>query len=100
MQPPSLESIRQAVNSGEFERAQLLWNQCAASMAEELSGGRLTAARLAEVRELVEWSRVVVLCDRAHIQNQLNNLQGGLHVAEEYELSAAASAPRIVAASF
>jgi hypothetical protein len=91
-----LEPIRQAVNSGEFGRAQLLWKECAAGLAEELSNGRLTEARLSEVRELVEWSRTVVLCARAHLQDQLNSL----HVAGEYELPFPRRAHRIVEASF
>ncbi|MCX6627570.1 MAG: hypothetical protein NTW28_08075 [Candidatus Solibacter sp.] len=91
-----LEPIRQAVNSGEFDRAQFLWNQCAAGLAEELRTGSLSAARLSEVRELVEWSRLVVLCERAHMQDQLNSL----HVAGEYELDVPPSAHCLVEASF
>ena len=91
-----LEPIRQAVNSGEFDRAQLLWNQCAAGLAEELRTGCLSAARLSEVRELVEWSRIVVLCARAHLLDQLNSL----HVAGEYELPVPQPPHCIVEASF
>ena len=100
MQPPSLESIRHAVNSGEFDRAQLLWNECAAGLAEELSNRCLSAARLAEVRELVEWSRTVVLCERAHLRNKLNRLQSELRVTGEYGMPASPRTPRIVAATF
>jgi hypothetical protein len=98
-----LESIRQAVSSGEFGRAQLLWRECSAALAEELTNGHLTKARLAEVREmlaeareLMEWSRLVVLCARAHLQDRLNTL----HVAREYEIPALARTHRIVEASF
>ena len=96
MQQLPLEPIRQAVNSGEFDRAQLLWNQCAAGLAEELSNGSLSAARLFEVRELVEWSRIVVLCERAHLRDQLNSL----HVAGEYEHPVPPPTHCIVEASF
>jgi hypothetical protein len=98
MQQLSLESIRHAVNSGEFERAQLLWNQCVAGLAEELSNRRLSAERLAEVRELVEWSRTVVLCERAQLQSKLNRMQSELRVAGEYGLPASPRTHRIVAA--
>ena len=91
-----LEPIRQAVSAGEFGRAQLLWKECAAALAEELSSGSLPEARLKEVRELVEWSRIVALCERAHLQDQLNSL----HVAGEYELSVPPPAHCIVEASF
>jgi hypothetical protein len=103
MQPLPLESIRQAVSSGEFGRAQLLWRECSAALAEELTNDHLTKARLAEVREmlaeareLMEWSRLVVLCARAHLQDRLNTL----HVAREYEIPALARTHRIVEASF
>jgi hypothetical protein len=103
MQPLPLESIRQAVNSGEFGRAQLLWRECSAALAEELTNGHLTKARLAEVRELLaevrelmEWSRMVVLCARAHLQGRLNSL----HVAREYEIPVPPRTHRIVEARF
>ena len=96
MPPLPLEPIRQAVISGEFGRAQLLWDQCAAGLAEELSIGCLSEARLSEVRELVEWSRIVVLCERAHLLDQINSL----HVAGEYELPVPPPAHRMVEASF
>ncbi len=95
-----LESIRHAVNSGEFERARFLWNQCAAGLAEELSNRCLSPARLEELRELVEWSRTVVMCERAHLQNKLNRMQSELRVAGEYGQPASPQAHRIVTASF
>ena len=96
MQPVPLEPIREAVNCGEFSRAQLLWNECAAALAEELSRGCLTEARLAEVRELVEWSRTVVLCTRTHMLDRLNSL----YVAGEYEAGVPPPARRLVEARF
>jgi hypothetical protein len=103
MQPLPLELIRQAVNSGEFGRAQLLWRECSGALAEELTNRHLTKARLAEVRELLaevrelmEWSRTVVLCARAHLQDRLNSL----HVAREYEIPVPPPTRRIVEASF
>ena len=103
MQPLPLEAIRQAVNSGEFGRAQLLWRECSGALAEELTNGHLTKARLAEVgellaevRELMEWSRMVVLCARAHLQDRVNSL----HVAREYEIPVPPRTHRLVSASF
>ena len=100
MTESSLEPIRQAVNSGEFARAQLLWEQCASGLADEWSKGSLSGARLAEVRELVEWSRTAVLCERAHIEDQLNRLQRELYLAGEYGMPVAAEVPCLVAARF
>jgi hypothetical protein len=77
------EPIRQAVASGEFQKALLLWNGYAALLREELRNGSLTDARLADVRELVEWSRLVVLCGRAHTQSRLDSMR----VAQTYDQS-------------
>ena len=92
----SLESVRQAVGSGEYCRAQLLWQECVAALAEDARLGRLTEARLAEVRELVEWSRAVVLCARVRLLERINTL----HVAGEYEFAAPPSSGRLVEARF
>ena len=73
-----------------------MWRECSAALAEELTNGHLTKARLAEVRELMEWSRMVVLCARAHLQDRVNSL----HVAREYEISVPPRTHRLVSASF
>jgi hypothetical protein len=91
-----LEPIRQAVSSGDFDGAQLLWNECAAALNEDLKNGSLTEARLAEVRALVEWSGTVVLCERTRMRGELNSL----HVAGEYELGVPPSPHRLVSTSF
>jgi len=96
MKPVPLETIRQAVMCGEFSRAQFLWEECVAGLTGELSAGSLTAAKLAEVRELVEWSRNLVMCRRAHLQDRINSL----HVAGEYELAAPRHTHRLVSARF
>jgi RNase P/RNase MRP subunit p30 len=78
------EPIRQAVACGEFQKAQLLWNGYAALLRQELPNGSVTEARLAEVRELVEWSRRVVLCARAHTQSRLDSMRDSMRVAQTY----------------
>ena len=54
------------------------------------------SGRLAEMRGLMEWSRRVMLCARAHAQDQLNSL----HVAAEYGVAPGPQAPRIIQARF
>jgi hypothetical protein len=68
------DPIRHAVASGEFHRATLLWNEYVAEVLEEINRGTCTQARMAETAELVEWSRGVVLCDRAHAQSQITTM--------------------------
>jgi hypothetical protein len=75
------DPIRQAVACGEFHRAALLWNEYVTEIREEIGQGTCTEARMAETAELVEWSRRVVLCDRAHAQGQLATIW----VASQYD---------------
>src|SRR5712691_10625150 len=89
-------SIRKAVGSGEYQKALLLWNTYAARLQEELRQGACSRTRLAEARELVEWSRRVVLCARTHAQDQLNSL----YAAAEYDFPVPSQASRIIQASF
>ena len=72
--------IREAVASGEFKRAQELWTAYTAQLEEELRQGSFSEAKLAQVRDLMEWSRGVALCARLHARDQLNSLL----VAAEY----------------
>ena len=78
------EPIRQAVASGDFQEAQLLWNGYADLLRQEMPKGSVTPARLEEVRELVEWSRRVVLCAHAHAQNRLDSMRDSMRVAQVY----------------
>jgi hypothetical protein len=78
------EPIRQAIATREFQKAQLLWNGYAALLREEMRKGSVTAARMAEMRELVEWSRRTVLCFRAHTRNRLDAMRSSMRVAQAY----------------
>jgi hypothetical protein len=71
----SPDAIRGAVASGEYERASILWNDYVGCLREELRRGAFSAAGLAEVRGLMEWTRSVVLCAQSHALLQLNQLQ-------------------------
>ena len=82
--------IREAVASGEFERALVLWGDCAARLQEELRDGSFNEARLMEARDLVESTRLETLCARAHAQDQLNLI----HSAQQY-VHANESAPAL-----
>ncbi|MEO8370610.1 MAG: hypothetical protein ABI806_15610 [Candidatus Solibacter sp.] len=100
MQTLSLQPIREAIGSGEFKRAQLLWDSSAARLAEEFESDGFTQARLDEIRELVEWSRTTFLCDRAHLQDQLRRLQAELRVTSGYQSPDTRFGPATVAARF
>jgi hypothetical protein len=89
-------AIRKAVASGEFEEAQRLWTGYMAHLHEELRQGSFSETRLAAAAELVEWSRRVVICARAHAQDRLNNL----HVAEQYGDSLPPEVPQLIQTRF
>jgi len=77
---PMVGRIRDAMASGEYQRAHLLWNEYATQLLEDARRGQLSEARFREAGELVKWSRRVVLCARAQAQNRIRSFQ----VAQEY----------------
>lgn len=77
-----VERFRAAVASGEFARAEQLWNSYAAQCLAE--GPAMRAARLRDMRELMEWTRVTVLCFRSHALRKLRTRLTGLHAAGAY----------------
>lgn len=89
-------AIRRAVASGEFQEAQRLWTGYMAELNEELRQGSLSETRLAEAGELMEWSRRVVICARAHAQDRLN----GLHVAGQYGDPPRPQVPQLIQTRF
>ena len=72
--------IRDAIDSGEYQKALRLWNGYAAQVRAEIRKGTLSMDALAEARELVAWSRTVLNCARAHALDRLNTL----HAAGAY----------------
>ena len=91
----SLDPIRQAVNTGEFPRALILWNAYAACFAEAMKQGKVTLGQWRETGEFVAWARLVALSTRAYAQDQLNSL----HVTARYDEPAPPPRPRILQAS-
>jgi hypothetical protein len=67
-------AIRRAVASGEFRKAQTLWEDHARQLREAVRSGTMTKEKLAETGELVEWCRVAALCARSHAQARLNRI--------------------------
>jgi hypothetical protein len=96
MPNPATDTIRQAMASGQFQLAERLWNAYAAGLTDELGRGSLTKASLEEARELVEWSRLTVLCMRAHAQARL----GGLRIAGAYGNAPQMTSPRLIQTRF
>lgn len=94
MQDLSTDPLRQAVASGEFPRALVLWNQYVVRFAEALRQGEVTLGQWREVGEFVPWARRVALCARAYAHDQLNSL----HVAARYGEPAPPPSPHIVQA--
>jgi hypothetical protein len=75
-----LEPLRQAVASGEFPRALVLWNEYVARFAGALQRGEVTLGQWREVEDFVAWARNLALCSRAYAQDRLNSL----HVTDRY----------------
>jgi hypothetical protein len=88
--------MRQAIASGEFPRALLLWNEYVSSFAEAARRREVGSAQWSEFNEFVAWARNMALCSRAYAQDRLNSL----HVTSRYGEYAPAPRPSIVHARF
>jgi hypothetical protein len=94
IETPSLpQRIRKAVASGEFPKARLLWEEYGETFRADRSRGPLRLSRLAEARELAEWTRMATLCARSHAQAKLNHIA----VAQKYGCPVERRRTRIVA---
>ena len=67
--------------SEEFATAQRLWNAYAEEVRAAILDGSATEGMMAEMRELVGWSRLVVQSFRAHAGDQVSRA----HVARVYD---------------
>jgi hypothetical protein len=72
------------VSAGEFGKASALWETYAGQVAEEIRTGNRPAAQLAETRDLMDWTRGVVICARAHAQRRIHLQLTKLHAAAAY----------------
>jgi hypothetical protein len=80
--PDLAERFRDAVSSGEFERASRIWDEYA---GERLADARRGCGdRLSEMRELTEWARTVCLCFRAQALRTLRTRLTEMHAADAY----------------
>jgi hypothetical protein len=77
---PRTDPIRRAAASGEFRKAQTLWEDHARQLREEIRSGTFSSEKLAQTRELAEWCRITALCARSHAQSRLNRIA----VAQRY----------------
>jgi hypothetical protein len=74
-EPGSLpQRIRKAVASREFSKVRLLWEEYGETFRADRRRGPLPLSRLAEARELAQWTRMATLCARAHAQAKLNQI--------------------------
>jgi hypothetical protein len=76
--------IRRVVSAGEFDKASALWGTYAAQVTDAIRAGSCSAAELAQMGELVGWTRNAILCARAHAQRRISTRITKLHAATAY----------------
>jgi hypothetical protein len=85
--------IREAVASGDLLKARLLWEEYGETFRADRLRGPLPQRRLAEARELAEWTRMAALCARAHLRDRLNQIA----VAQRYGWPGSAPETTVIA---
>ena len=76
--------LRRAVSAGEFVKASAIWETYATQVIDAIRGGNFSSAELAQIRELIDWTRGVATCARGQGQRRINTVLAGLHVAKVY----------------
>jgi len=69
------DRIREAIACEDYGTALREWNGYAARLGDDFRRGLVSAERMAEVREVFEWSRNTLLCARAHDLARLNAMR-------------------------
>lgn len=92
----SASQVRSAIERGEFERAGVLWEEWSAELAGAMRAGTLDPEEWARAKELYQWSRNVLVAERAHLLHRLNKL----YVAGAYGPTAAVGGPSFVQGRF
>jgi hypothetical protein len=67
------DAVRQAVASGDYTAAAALFDAYARSRPP-----------LAELRELARWTRITVLCAKAHEEDRIRRMQAEIQVLAAY----------------
>jgi hypothetical protein len=69
--------VREAVAAGDYSGAAALFHQYARSLP-------LDGDSLADLTDLVNWTRATVRCAQAHREEELRQLRAGIQVAAAY----------------
>jgi hypothetical protein len=83
MPEPLAAQIREAVAAARYSQAAGLWKDYAAEVSAEVSAG--SGARLPEMHELIEWTRVTVTCARAQARRSYSARLMEIHAAGAYD---------------
>ena len=70
-----LAEMREAIVREDYVTGLLHWKRYAARVSQLISVHAASAQQMEEARELVEWSRLVLLGARAQLQARLNELR-------------------------
>ncbi len=84
MEHTLVEQFRTAVGSGEFPKAQSLWEEFARRLRGEIERGEIGADDMAAAAELVRWAAHVAAATRAQAAEQLSASRGSARVSQAY----------------
>jgi predicted Zn-dependent peptidase len=84
--PATIEAVRAAVASANFPLAARRYEEYIRAASAALRDGTVGAAEVESARQLLEWTRLMARAQRAHLADQLRDLQIRLYVARAYQL--------------
>jgi hypothetical protein len=79
-----VDQIRDVVAGGDYAAARQLFENYAGALRESALGGKLDAASLQEVFELIGWTQQTALVHRSHLEARIQELRREAYVTRAY----------------
>ena len=79
-----IDQIRAAVAGGDYAAARRLFENYAEALHQRALSGKLDAASLQEISELIDWTKQTALVHRSHCEARIQELRREAYVTSAY----------------
>jgi hypothetical protein len=79
-----IDQIRAAVAGGDYAAARRLFENYAEALRQRALSGKLDAASLQEVFELIDWTKQTALVHRSHLEARIQSLRERVYISRAY----------------
>lgn len=68
------DAVRQSIGQEQYREALAQWTAYTKRILQAIESGNLSSEQMNELRDLFQWGRAVLLSARAHLRDQLHEL--------------------------